>query len=280
MTVPFRVGLHWQRLLLGTLSMLALTMPVLAQDRPTLPNEESFGRPDDDFSLRFCVDPRDPGWEFDKAIGEAIADALLLEPQMHVIDDTKTRVDFEDIYRNLRADCSVYFGFKLIAGGYPDWVTVTRAYYETGYVFVAKPPAPARLADIPKTEALGATIGSVADFRFLQYNNSQPAAQRWRRFPMSTDELALQAVVSGEVAASLVWAPSFFELSKTHPEYAELAVVASDPVTIPPMPVGAIMLSRDTFLRTSIDQAIGDLIADGVITDLLAAQHMPGSAPH
>jgi polar amino acid transport system substrate-binding protein len=278
MSVPFRFGL-FRRLVLPCALAMACAGPSLAQDRPALPDEERYGRPGDDFTLRFCVDPRDPGWELDQAVGEAIAQALLLEPQVHVVEDTNERAEFEDIYRHLLADCSVYFGFKLIAEGYPDWVTVTRPYYETGYVFVAKPPAPARLGDIPRSEALGATLGSAADFRLVQFNNSQPAAQRWRRFPMGTDQLALEAVLKGTVAASLVWAPSFFELGKTRPEFAELEVVAPDPLTIPPMPVGAIMLSREIFLRTNIDQAIATLVADGVIAEILAAHDMPGSAP-
>ena len=123
-------------------------------------------------------------------------------------------------------------------------------------------------------------MGSTADFRLIQYNNSLPAAQRWRRFPMGSDEQALQAVVDGGVSAALVWAPSWFALSKTHPEFAALETVAPEPLTIPPMPVGALLLSRDVFLRTNIDQAIGALIADGTVAKLLAEQHMPGEAPH
>lgn len=278
MTASPRAGLC-RRLALPFLFAL-LTAPVLAQDRPTLPNEQDFARPDDDFSLRFCVDPRDPGWEFDQAVGEAIAAALLLEPRVHVVADTNERAEFEDIYRHLRIDCAVYFGFKLFAGGYPDWVTVTRSYLDTGYIFVAKQPAPASLGDIPRTEALGATIGSAADFRLVQYNNSLPSGQRWRRFPMSTDELALDAVLNDTVAAALVWAPSFYELSHTtRPDFADLAIVAPEPLTLPPVEVGALLLSRDTFLRTNIDQAITALIEDGTIARILTDLDMPGSAP-
>ncbi|HTN64082.1 MAG TPA: transporter substrate-binding domain-containing protein [Devosia sp.] len=280
MTALFRAGLQWRLLLVAALFVFGPFTAAFAQDKPVLPDEERYGRPSDDFSLRFCVDPRDPGWMFDQAMGEAIAGALLLEPKVHVITDTMVTADFDDIYRHLLGDCSVYFGFKLIAGGYPDWVTVTRAYYQTGYVLVAKAPAPARLADIPPHTALGASMGSTADFRLIQYNNSLPATQRWRRFPMGSDEQALQAVVDDGVAAALVWAPSWFALSKTHPEFAALETVAPEPLTIPPMPVGALLLSRDVFLRTNIDQAIGALIADGTVAKLLANQHMPGEAPH
>lgn len=280
MHVPTRHGLS--RLVLPTLTALSLAIsPGNAQERPVLPNEEEFGRPSDDFSFRFCVDPRDPGWEFDKAIGEAIADSLLLEPRMHVVTDTNERAEFDDIYRHLLADCAVYFGFKLIAGGFPEWVTITRPYYETGYVFVAKAPAPASLGDLPPGTPLGASLGSAADFRLVQYNNALPAAQRWKRYPHSSDALAIDAVLDGTVAAALVWAPSLFELGKTRPEVAALEIIdSSAPLVLPPMPVGAVLLSRDTFLRNNIDQAIDALVADGVIAELLAAQDMPGSAPH
>ncbi len=280
MVLLSRLRRHGRVLASCLLCAAALVAPTAAQDRPTLPDEEKYGRASDDYSFRFCVDPRDPGWEFDQAIGLAIADSLLLEPRMHVVTDTNERAEFEDVYRHLLADCAVYFGFKLFAGGYPDWVTVTRAYYETGYVFVTKAPAPASLGDIPPGEALGATIGSAADFRLVQFNNARPADQRWRRFPMATDTQALDAVLSDRVAAALVWAPSFYGLGKTRPDIAALEVIASPaPLNLPPVPIGGVMLSRDTFLRNNIDQAIAALVEDGVVADLLTQIDMPGAAP-
>ncbi|MDB5623898.1 MAG: transporter substrate-binding protein [Devosia sp.] len=280
MTMLTRLGRHGRVLACCLIAVVGLSPRIVAQDRPSLPDEEKYGRASDDYSFRFCVDPRDPGWEFDKAIGQAIAESLLLEPQMHVVADTNERAEFNDLYRHLLADCAIYFGFKLFAGGYPEWVTVTRAYYETGYVFVGKAPTPPTLGDIAPGEVLGVTIGSAADFRLVQFNNARPAEQRWRRFPMSTDLQALEAVLSGEAAAALVWGPSFYALSKTRAEIAALEIIASPaPLSLPPVAIGGVLLSRDTFLRNTIDQAIAALVADGVVDELLTQLSMPGSAP-
>jgi polar amino acid transport system substrate-binding protein len=244
---------------------------VLQEDRP--------GRRVDDFNLRYCVDKRDPAWEVDQAIGEAIAGALLLEPVVHVVEDEAVREDLDRLYLHLLRNCSIYFGFKLLPGVYPDWLTVSRPYYEVGYVLAVKNPDWQRLGDIPPGEALGPTIGTAADFRLIQYLNSLPAAERWRRFPESSDQIALTAVLNGDVAGALVWGPSFGALTKSDPAFAELRTIALDPLPISSIPVGAVMLSTETFLRSSIDEAIASLVADGTIAAILAERGFEATIP-
>jgi len=279
MAVPRFVG---RRLILCALTTMLGSTIALSQSglRPELPDEQKFGRPADEFALDYCVDPRDPGSDLDQAIGQAVADVLLLEARPHVVADTSERAELDELYRHLRADCRIYFGFKLIAGAYPDWLTVTRPYYETGYVFVAPESAPSRLGDIPPNEAIGAALGSSGDFRLIQYNNSLPADRRWRRFPYGDDAEAMRAAVDGTVTAALVWAPAFSQLRKSDPAFAGLKVIASEPIQIPPMQVGAVLLSEDTFLRSQVDKAIETLVADGTIEKILKDQGMPGSPPH
>ncbi len=269
----------WRRLCSLPLAALPLLPALAFAQVPVLPNEEDYGRRSDDFTLSFCVDPRDPGWEVDLAIGEAIAAALLLEPKPFIVADTNRTAPFDDIYIHLRADCRVYFGFKLISEAYPDWVTVTRPYYETGYVFVARPPAPARLDDIARGTPIGATLGSSADFRLVQYNNSIPAAQRWTRHPYSSDQQSLRAVADGKVAAALVWRPSLAALARTEPVFAELQAMSPDPVTLDPMPVGALLLSSEVYFRSLLDEAIAALVEDGTIAAILAEHGMIGTVP-
>jgi polar amino acid transport system substrate-binding protein len=195
-----------------------------------------------------------------------------------VVDDTNTRLDFEAVYRRLRGDCRIFFGFKLLAGGYPDWVATTRPYYETGYVLVAPPPQPASLEAMPRDRALAVAIGSAADFRFVQYNNALPADRRFRRFPYRGDAEAMQAVVDGQAAAALVWGPAFSHLRSTEPAFAAFAEFSPAPLELPAVPVGAILLDTDTFLRQSVDEAIASLVADGSIARILSEQGMPGTA--
>jgi polar amino acid transport system substrate-binding protein len=176
-------------------------------------------------------------------------------------------------------DCSIYFGFKLLPGVYPDWLTVSRPYYEVGYVLVVQNPDWQSLGDIPKGEAIGPTIGTAADFRLIQYINSLPTEQRWRRFPEASDETALNAVVSGTVSAALVWGPSWNALAKANPEFAALRTISLDPLPASSIPVGSVLLSTETFLRSRVDQAIQSLIVDGTITAILADHGFSAAMP-
>jgi len=260
--------------------LLGLAISVSAQEGelPFLRDENQFGRPDDAFSLSFCVDPRDPSWEVDKAIGEAIADALLLEAKPFIIENQSTESDETELYRHLLRDCRLYFGFKLIAQGYPDWLTVTRPLYETGYIFLAKSSAPQRLADIPPGGRIAATLGTSADLRLIQFNNSRPSERRWKRIPYTSDEAAINAVLADEADTALVWAPTFTRLRKTNADFDALKVVDPQPLTLPAMPVGALLLAQDTYLRVNVDRAITDLIADGAIDGILRSHGMEGQA--
>ena len=91
------------------------------------------------------------------AIAEAIAGALLLEPQRYVVEAEAAVEDITRLYAIMLEHCDVHMGFKLIPEGYPEWVTVTGAYYETGYVFVAADPDLHALADLAPARPIGAT---------------------------------------------------------------------------------------------------------------------------
>ncbi|GGA79604.1 hypothetical protein GCM10011385_37260 [Nitratireductor aestuarii] len=260
------------------LVLFGLTSSALAQEgeRPYLRDENQFGRPADDFSLSFCVDPRDPSWEVDKEIGEAIARALLLEPKPFVIESTAIDTDDAQLYRYLLKDCRIHFGFKLLAQGIPDWLTVTRPIYESGYIFLVEDKSIDKLADIAAGKGVASTLGTTADLRLIQFNNSHPSAEQWRRFPYSTDEAAIRAVLSGEAETALVWAPTFSQLQKANADFAALKVIDPQPLVLPGVPVGAVLLAEDTYLRVNIDRAIGELVADGTIDEILKKHGLEG----
>ncbi|WMT90057.1 transporter substrate-binding domain-containing protein [Pelagibacterium sp. H642] len=252
------------RLFFAALLLAFVPLAGIGQDRPFLYNEEEFGQPSDANELRICIDPRDPAWEIDRAIAEEIASVLLLEPVIHMIEDTRASVPLDDVYYYLRANCRVYFGFRLIADLYPTWAMATRPYYEARYVFVTDDPEYSRLADLPAGAPIAATLASSADFRFTQFNNALPAAQRWRRVPFGTDTQSLDALEQGVVEAALIWGPAL--LAEQRPG---LAIMSPEPLAFDPMPVGGLLLSTDTFLRTSIDDAIAALSAAGTLERLV-----------
>jgi polar amino acid transport system substrate-binding protein len=203
---------------------------------------------------------------------------LLLEPKPHEIGQDSVGDDLDNLYRIFLETCDVHLGFKLISQAYPAWLTVTRPYYRTSYVVVTANPAWRSLADMPRSQAIGATIGTVADIRLIQYLQALGEGARWNRYPMGSDELALRAVLSNEVGAALAWAPSFWALRQAHAEFAPLRIISAKPLPDSTVDVGATLLAREPFLRSTVDQAIAALTADGSIAAILAEEKFPAVA--
>jgi polar amino acid transport system substrate-binding protein len=260
------------------LTCLLSASPSLGQDTPFVPDEWKFGRRHDGSNLHYCVDARDPDLPVARKIGEAIALALLLQPQEHLMGEKVVAEDLDNIYRVFLETCDLYLGFKLIPDAYPQWLTVTRPYYRVSYVFATISMEWKSFAEVPKSQAIGATIGTSADLRRIQYLQSLPASERWNRFPMSSDEFALRALLRGTVGAALVWGPALWALQLNTPEFAKVRTMAPNPLPASAADVGAALLSNATFLRTSVDQAITSLTADGTIQRILDGNKFPGFA--
>ena len=246
--------------------------------KPYAPDHWTFGRRLDESELRYCVDTRDPDWQVGATIADAIAAALLLEPQRHVIERDFVAEDITKVYGLLIEHCDLQLGFKLIPGAYRQWATLTRAYYESGYVFVTDDPEINALGDLPPGRPIGATLGTSAHVRLVSYISALPQDDRWPAYPMGTNDLALDALLGGTVDVALVWAPTLWAKQQADAAYAGLRVISADPLPPTTVGVGAIMLGEETFLRTTIDEAIEALIEDGTIDRILAHYQFPATA--
>lgn len=264
-------------------AMLA-TGPASAQgepefyDVPYADRQWEIGRRFDESQFRYCVDPRDDDWEVADAIADAIAGALLLEPQQYVVQKEIAVEDITKIYPLMLEHCDVHMGFKLIPEGYGSWIALTRAYYESQYVFVTTDPDMRSLADLASDQAIGATVGTSAHIRLVSYLMALPAEQRWPVYPYGSNELALDSLAQGAVSVALVWAPSLWNKQRTDPAYGDLRII--DPAPLPPtsLGVGAVVLSNHAFLRSAIDDAIVALTADGTIAGILESFDFPATA--
>jgi len=247
-------------------------------DIPYAEGQWNIGRRFDESQLRYCIDKRDADWELAGAIADAIAGALLLEPQRYVVESDIVQEDITRVYALLLEHCDMHMGFKLIPEGYAPWATLTRAYYDTDYVFVTADPDLEALADLAPGRPIGATIGTAAHIRLASYLTALPADRRWPTFPMGTNDLALESLLNGTVDVALVWAPVLWAKQRQDPAYADLRVI--DPRPLPPttVGVGAMLLSNETFLRSALDQAIAALEADGSIAALLTQFDFPARA--
>lgn len=273
-----RIGLVFLHVALA----LALAVPAPAQEAefdevPFAPGQWNIGRRLDESQLRYCIDKRDPDWEVAGAIADAIAAALLLEPQRYVVERGYVVEDITNVYAVMLEHCDVYMGFKLIPEGYASWITLTRAYYDAQYVFVATDPALQSLADLPPGRPIGATVGTTAHIRLVSYLSALPADKRWPAYPMGTNEQALESLVNGSVDVALVWAPSLWGRQRSDPAYAGLHGI--DPAPLPPttLGVGAVVLADQKFLRSAIDEAIAALAADGTLGGILESFDFPAT---
>ncbi len=250
---------------------------------PFVADEWRFGTREATATLSYCIDARDPDWPVARAIAAAVASALLLRTQEYFIGEDPATTDMsgedlDDTYRLLLHHCDVAFGFKLVPDAYPAWLTITRPYYRAAYIYVVADPAWKSLADMPVTRVIGATVGTSADMRLSQYILAVPAGKRWDKYPMASDEAALRAVINGTTGAALVWAPAYWALRKTDPAFAHLGEIQPTPLPVSTADIGAILLSKQSFLRSNIDQAIASLTKDGTIADILREQDFPGTS--
>ena len=249
---------------------------------PFVVDEWRFGTRDSTATLSYCIDARDPDWPVARDIAAAVAAALLLQPKEFLVgDDPKTAdmsgEDMDDTYRLLIQHCDVAFGFKLVPDAYPAWLTITRPYYRAAYVYVTTDTGWKSLADMPVDRPIGATIGTSADMRLTQYILAVPAARRWDKYPMASDEAALRAVTTGGIGAALVWAPALWALRQKEPAFVSLHEIQPTPLPVSTADVGAILLSKQSFLRSNIDKAIASLTKDGTIAGILKQAGFPGT---
>jgi polar amino acid transport system substrate-binding protein len=251
--------------------------PEFYDDQPYAPGQWNLGRRFDQSEFRYCVDPRDPSWQVDGEIADAIAGDLLLQPKRYVVQSQEVVEDLTKLYAILLQNCDVYMGFKLIPDGYPSWVTLTRAYDQIGYVFVTPKPELHALTDLPPGRPIAATLGTTAHFRLVSYNMAVTPDKRWPTYPYGTNELALGAVQDGTADVGLVWGPSFWDVQQHDPAYAAFHIIDSKPLPPTTLGVGALLLKQNTFLRSSIDQAINALIADGTIKGIIDKYKYPAT---
>lgn len=235
--------------------------------------------------LRVCVSSEGVLAPFERALAHELGAALLLEVEVFDVPavrappilDYRFAANRSELFALLSNTCQVMLGFLLSTSSFGDWMTVTRPYLTMGFTFATTDPSVARLGDIPVGARIGSRISSTADIRFADFNLSRPTAQQWRRIPYPNNQLLIDRLIEGELDAILIWEAGLLAGLDGDPEEAGVYRIAPAPFSSPAQLFGAVMLSRDTFLRTVLDQAIELLVAEGVIDDLLAAHGLPGN---
>jgi len=233
--------------------------------------------------ITVCFDSSGQSRLFDRDVAQAIGDALFL------------KVNFEEGFGQYPIDGGGFMGAMLLAltntcdmfmgisvqsnTQFPDWASVSRPYATIPFVVAATNPDWQKLGDIPKDRKLGTALQSLGEMVFITWQQQQPEAQRWVRLPYADPSLMARRVEDGTLGAMLLWQPTLAGLQRNAPEaIANMHIIASDPVPQASVRIGALLSSRDSFLKNQVDQAIDALVADGTIAALLEKHGYVGNA--
>lgn len=231
-------------------------------------------------TIVFCVNEDSMMAEFERALAREIGNALLVNVEIFDVNPRLPTRPFdyllplipEELFLILADDCNAMLGFAL-SDSLEDWLTISRPYMRAGYVLAVRDDDYDAIADIPLDEAIGTRGMNGGDVALLNYLRALPQDQRWPRYPYFDNQLLVDRLLDGSVAAALVWEPALYYLTDGEPAAAGIGI-ASMPIEPRPTEIGIAMPAEDVFLRTMIDDAIAALAEDGVIDELLAAHDL------
>jgi polar amino acid transport system substrate-binding protein len=235
-------------------------------------------------TIRFCIDRFSTGAEFDKSVSQAIADALLVKAKF-VDAPTGFPLDgqgyFDELQLTMNEDCDVLAGISILPDTgtslYPDWATVTRPYAQVPFVLVTTNEAYKNLGDIEPGKTVGVMIGSLGQGVVLTYNSQVGEAKRLKYLPYADPKLMLKRLLDGHLVAMVIWQPQLNSITNDEPKAEGLRTIPLDPLPAINVAVGDLVSSRDSYLRTQIDNAIGSLVADGTIAKLMQEHGYSGT---
>ena len=223
--------------------------------------------------VRFCQYESVPTFEFDKAIGQAIADRLLTNTEFLALGSSYGiggEYAAEDLFVTLTNDCDIMLGMGLSSGMYPVEFIATRAYVGFPYVLAVADPEIERLTDIAGDRRLGAPVGSYGLVALVRYSATLPESQRWQVLPYGDMDLMTTRLLDDTIAGMVVYGPSLVQYQRNNTIDGEFSILPLDAQIAARVEIGGLMLARNGYLRTLIDQAIALMVEDGTIEALLA----------
>lgn len=282
----------WRDLIAALLAVACLAPVAVAQDGPG-----GDGAPPDvpyDYLspsrrllgdvLRLCVYTEGLTAKLDLAVAQAVADALLLKPEIHEVTHfikipgyDAIPISEADLYVYLHNHCDAFLGFTLGPDIYDPWLTVTRPYVTTRFIAVTMDPELQRLGDLPSGAVVGTVMVSEGDVSVGAYLNSLPEERRWRRFPYPYAPVLIERLADGTVAAAVGWEPAFWFSYEIHG--VQPREIPGDPVAMPTRDVGMVLRSDQLYVRDAIDAAIAELAADGTLQRIYEEVGFPGTVP-
>ncbi|AEQ50394.1 substrate-binding periplasmic protein [Pelagibacterium halotolerans] len=224
-------------------------------------------------TIRFCQYEASPTLEFDRSLAEAAAQQLLVNAEFTVLgSDYGIGGEYaaEDLFVSLTNDCDVMVGMGLAANMYPVEFISTRPYVGFSYVLAVADENIERLEDIEGGKRVGALVGSFGFSALGRYIATLPTDRQLLALPYGDTELMITRLLDGTIAGMVVYGPSLAQFRAENPIEGEILARSLDSRIGANVNIGGVMLARNAYLRTMMDEAISLMIEDGTITALLA----------
>lgn len=228
--------------------------------------------------LIFCINPQGVLAQFERDLAEAVGQSLLADVQFYEIGerdwptrplpyDYRLMLDEQQMFIMLAQECDGFMGF-LLSPSNPAWLTVTGSYLSARTVLTTH-GEDAAFAEIPNGETIGVRMMAAGDNRLIQYLAARPESESWRRTPYPDNELLLERLADGTIAAGMIWEYGLFGATGGDPAAAGYSYTYDLPFPVDPIEIGIATRSEDSYLNGLLSDAIAALEADGTIDDLL-----------
>ena len=223
--------------------------------------------------INVCFDTSSVITDFDHDVAQAIGDALFL--QINVSEGfggfpVNGDGFMDELQLAMSNTCDVFMGASVQTNSpFPEWAAVTRPYATIPFVLAVQDTAWNSWADIPHDRKIGTAMQSLGELAYITWSLQQPEAERWKRLPYVDISLMAKRVQDGSLGGMLLWQPALRKLQNEQPDAAAFRVIDLAPVPETTIKVGAVVSSRDAFLRNQVDQTIDALVADGTIQALM-----------
>jgi len=264
------------------LLLCALAGVVLALAQPAVPREFYEGRRSlDEQRLTFCLWAGSPTKELDLRVGAELANVLLLEADFFEIDRVLFSEDqfWETLFIHLTDRCDALLGFRLEPITLPEWLTVTRPYFEGLHVLAVTDPSIGSLRDVPTGEFVGSRLYTEADYHLLAHLQTMAAGDRWRRLPFDSTERQVDLLLEGTIAGAIVWEPALHQVLTSRGATEQVRSVSLDPLPEVTTQVAMVLRSDEVLLRRLLDEALYHMQASGALAVVVAEVGIPGRVP-
>lgn len=236
-------------------------------------------------SLRFCVVNDNMLADYHRDLATELAATQLLSAEIINVDpprpseplDYRLQLTEPQLYYLLANECEVFMGMALSSSlNRWEWLLVSQPYHLSRSVFVTTDPDLQQWTDLPLDEQIGTRIQTSADIQLVTYLNTLPESERWRRVPYYNNLIALEQLLAGQTAVSLLWEPAVVRFEADNPDAPQLHRLPASPLSIITLGLGLGFRSQDTFIQTALDTGLRELEELGILSELAEKHSLPG----